>query len=102
MSEASANQLLAAYVVREFRDDYRDCAGTGQEKHSHLANCPTVDVHRYNAVNGLYGCDTGCDYVRFEAVIMCMCPGEWTVDYEFGTFGEIAYILEELERRERL
>lgn len=40
-----------------------------------------VDIDMYN---GTYGCDTGCDYVRFEV----HCPHCHRMIYQTGTFGE--------------
>lgn len=34
--------------------------------------------------NGTYGCDTGCDYVRFEVY----CPHCRRLNYQTGCFGE--------------
>lgn len=48
-----------------------------------------------DAYNGSYGCDTGCDYARFEAVITC--PHGEREQFEWGDFGEIGRILEEFE-----
>jgi hypothetical protein len=53
-----------------------------------------VTVEDPDALNGAHGCDTGCDYARFEAVIVC--PHGQREEFEWGQFGEIADILEEM------
>jgi hypothetical protein len=51
-----------------------------------LTLCPfcnhELDIKLYN---GTYGCDTGCDYVRFKV----NCPACGKMIYETGDFGEI-------------
>lgn len=42
-----------------------------------------VETEMYN---GTYGCDTGCDYIRFEV----RCPGCHRGIYSTGCFGEFA------------
>lgn len=50
------------------------------------------------AQDGSYVCDTGCDYVRFEAVIEC--PHGFSELVEWGEFGDLAGILEDLKKLE--
>lgn len=82
-----ANQLVRNYII----DSYRDA----NPKH-HLATCDQLAVEEMDARDGSYGCDTGCEYVRFEAVLTC--PHDEREEYEYGNFGELAYIIEDLER----
>ena len=59
--------------------------------------CPfcngVLDIEMFN---GSYGCDTGCDYVRFEVD----CPHCHKMVYQTGDFGEFDDTDEE-EYRER-
>jgi hypothetical protein len=84
-----ANELTARFILRTFREE---------EAGHHLATCPTARVVEQDASNGTYGCDTGCPYARLEAVIGCDC-GQRT-DFEYGDFGDIADMLEEIYREE--
>lgn len=81
--------LLRAHVADTYR---KDNAG------SHLARCPDLIVAEVDAYNSTYGCDTGCEYVRMEAVLTC--PHGERVEYEWGDFGELATVIEDLEARD--
>lgn len=82
-----ANRLVAAWILREFRSDGDD---------AHLRACPEAAVAEGEAFDSQYGCDTGCEYARWEAVITC--PHGVRAEFEYGEFGELAYIIEELEK----
>jgi hypothetical protein len=83
--------LLRGFVLDEYRKEGR---GLGE----HLTDCPDLVVAELDANDGTYGCQTGCDYVRFEAVLTC--PHGERTEWEWGDFGELAYIIEDLEARE--
>lgn len=85
---ASADELLKRYVM----DHYSD-----RGKNLHKTECGEVKV-QYTAEDGKYGCDTGCDYVRFEAVLSC--PHERDEIYQFGDFGELCDIIEGMGERD--
>lgn len=84
-----ANQLVAAWIVRRYRSD---------GKNEHLRGCSdaVVEVEGYD---GQYGCDTGCEYARLEATLTCR-HGDRDEDFEYGQFGELADLLEEIEAEE--
>jgi hypothetical protein len=82
------DELVARYILREYRDD-----NTG-----HLAECPETRVTDSDAQNGSYGCETGCAYARFEAVVDC--PHGQREEFAWGQFGELADILDDLTRLE--
>lgn len=84
-----ADEKVARFILREFRED----AETEAEKH--IASCPNVAVTHVEGQDGGYGCDTGCDYARLTAQVGCL--HEKSVEYEYGDFGEIALILEDIE-----
>jgi hypothetical protein len=84
-----ADEKVARFILREFRDN----AESDLERH--LASCPEVTVTHVEGENGTYGCDTGCDYARMTADIQC--PHMPAVEFEYGDFGEIAFILEDIE-----
>lgn len=88
MSERAA-ALLARWVLGQYRDQP---AGSGNQ---HLRACPQAVATDVDGGDGAYGCDTGCDYVRLEAVISC--PHGERDEYEYGDFGELAWIIEDLE-----
>jgi hypothetical protein len=81
----TADQLLRSYVLRKFKD--------AQPVGHHLRNCEEVTVE-FEAHEGSYGCDTGCEYVRFEARVVC--PHGAPVAYEFGEFGDLPGVIEDL------
>ncbi len=81
-----ANALVAAWIIRKYRTD-------GGNAHLRSCNSTTVAV---DGRDGTAGCDTGCDYVRLEATVTC--PHGQHDTYEYGTYGDIAMIVDELER----
>lgn len=91
MAGQAADALVARYILREFRSG----GPHGDETADHLAGCPEAVVTSPDASDGTYGCDTGCSYVTFEALIACP---HVTAPYEhsFGEFGELAWILEDI------
>lgn len=90
-----ADELVARYILRVYREQHARVDGTPT---THLAGCAEAQVTDPDAQNGTYGCDTGCDYYTLTATISC--PHGETEDYEYGDFGEIAYLIEDLERED--
>jgi hypothetical protein len=83
-----ANDLLLAFTLREFQSEH---AG------EHLGKCLTAYVSELDPCNGAYGCDTGCEYLRLEAVISCEC-GSQAQEFTYGEFGDIAGLVGNLIR----
>lgn len=86
----NANALVAAWIVRQYRED------GGNE---HLRTCPDMATAGVEGYDGQYGCETGCDYVRLEATIVCP-HGERDDDWLYGEFGELADIIRNIEANE--
>ena len=84
-----ADKKVLALVTRYARQDADNL---------HLRECPQLSVAYPRAWDGEYGCDTGCEYARLEAILTC--PHGETENFEYGTFGEIAWLLEDLERND--
>ena len=83
-TDYTADEKVAAYVLTKYRLDGRN---------AHLRGCRNVKVEYVVGSDGTYGCDTGCEYVSFEANLSC--PHDETENgYEWGTFGEMSYLLE--------
>jgi hypothetical protein len=89
VDDFTADQKVVRYVLIKFREQ---ASGTTEE---HLAACPETTVSDLDAANVGYGCDTGCDYTEFNAVIEC--PHSQKVSYTYGDFGDLAGILTEIE-----
>lgn len=96
------DELVNRYVMRTYRTENtkRERRGSYGEwvpkaEQPHLVACPEA-VADATAEDGVYGCETGCDYARFEATISC--PHGFSEQYEYGQFGELSYILEDLEK----
>lgn len=83
-SEDNANALVEKWIRGEYAKMFPD---------NHLNTCPDVVVS-YDGGDGVWGCETGCSYVRMEATLKC--PHEEGT-YGYGEFGDMADILEELE-----
>lgn len=84
-----ANAKVARYILEQFQEEPGDEPAAG-----HLAACDSVRVEDPDAQNGTYGCDTGCDYTRFTAVIAC--DHGQRHEFEYGEFGTLSDILWEL------
>ena len=89
-----ADELVARYILREYRREKTNSYGGTP----HLAECPEATVEHPQAEDGEYGCETGCEYVRMTATIRC--PHGESSNYEYGEFGQLAYIIEDLEREQ--
>lgn len=81
-----ANTLVSNWIVRGYRKN-----GGNQ----HLRGCDQAVVEVAGG-DSTYGCDTGCDYLRLDAVLTC--PHGERDEYEYGDFTELAFIIEDLER----
>ncbi len=99
-----ADVLIRAYVADLFRDAHRNtyprvaCIEAPEIPLAcgeHLPHCPELTVTHATAVDGVYGCDTGCEYVRFEADVSCP-HGERVEGWRWGEFGDLAMILEDI------
>lgn len=81
-----ADKKVARYILEQFKGEPGDDLAA-----QHLAACDSVRVTDPDAENGTYGCDTGCDYTRFEAVIVCDHGQRY--EFEYGEFGMLSDIL---------
>lgn len=77
-------EAVRGWVMSMYRQKFPD---------HHLSTCPQAQVS-FEAYDGTYGCDTGCEYARLEATISC--EHDTTFDYEYGEFGELAELLRDL------
>lgn len=100
--EAQANALVSRYILRKFREGIHSnleslvpsFRARVSEASEHLVDCPDLHVEEQDATDGVYGCDTGCEYARLEATLGC--SHGMTEDYEYGDFGELADMLREI------
>jgi hypothetical protein len=84
-----ADELLSRYLIRHYQDS--------GARNDHLRTCSEATVAPDpDYMDSTYGCDTGCEYVRLEATIVC--PHGESEDYEYGEFGDIAGLIQDLER----
>lgn len=86
---ARANEKVCRYILEQFKDD----PGTDPAA-KHLSACESIRVTDPDAQSGTYGCDTGCDYTRFEAVVACDHGLQY--EFEYGEFGMLGDIIEGL------
>lgn len=86
-----ADELVRRYVQRSFRQECK-------YSQPHLVECPDMIVVVDDAYDGEYGCDTGCEYVRFKATVSC--PHQAPTEYEFGEFNDLADIVKDMQRDE--
>lgn len=81
------DDLVQRYILRKYREGH---------PRTHLAKCDEIELVDPSAEDGYYGCDTGCEYFRFEATLRCS-HGE-SVEYEWGDFGMMADLFPALDR----
>lgn len=82
MMTTDADRLVERYILDEWLRDQ------GFNPH----RCDTLHVVDSDAEDGRYGCSTGCEYVRFSAVVACDHQGP--TYFQFGEFGNLAGIIE--------
>ncbi len=85
LTSPDADARVSAWVAEQYRADGMSNA--------HLRTCPDLAV-TYEGRDGVWGCDTGCEYWRFEATMTC--PHGEREEYEYGDFGTLADILDDL------
>lgn len=83
--------LIAWWIRRKFNGEGFDVGSSAQ----HLQECNFSALLHPEGTDGTYGCDTGCEYVRLTATFSCPHGEEY--EYEYGTFGELSWILEDIE-----
>lgn len=93
---ADADELVRRLILRRWHDwtGFRGAMSVPD----HLQSCTDITLADVEATNGLYGCDTGCEYARFEATITC-AHGE-SFEFEWGGFGDIDMYIGEMLRDE--
>lgn len=84
-TDLSADERVNGWLLAAYRTDSDD---------AHLADCPDATILHTEGADGLYGCDTGCEYVRLTCTVSC--PHGHQQDYTYGAFGELAAILEDV------
>lgn len=89
---ADAQHRLDTVVLDAFYDEYAAYRKPASVKH--LLACEDVACAVHGGGDGAYGCDTGCEYVRLDAVITCG-HGE-LFRYEYGGFGDIAELIDQM------
>lgn len=85
-----ADAVVAAWIMQQYRYNH----GPLTFESTHKGACPEATAQDVQGSDGTYGCDTGCDYARLEADITC--PHEPPESYKYGTFGELAWILDDI------
>jgi hypothetical protein len=91
---ARAMNLVRDYVLDRFRAEFRY---DRRDALAHLAQCPSTRANLTEAEDGSYGCETGCEYARFTALFNC--DHDHVFSYEYGEFGDLAMLIEDLEAR---
>ncbi len=103
----TADEALSEYIRRlivsgeiDHIEGWPIAGAQMQEVREHFKACPDLVVSASDGWSGSYGCDTGCEYARLEAVAQCGHHGPF--DVEHGWFGEFSDICDELDaiRRE--
>ncbi|MCW2904222.1 MAG: hypothetical protein JWO67_6487 [Streptosporangiaceae bacterium] len=94
-----ADELLSRYLLKEARRPQRPGLTSTSPAHyeipMHLLACPTTTAI-VAAEDGFYGCETGCEYLRFAVRLACTCPGVKTYLWEYGQFGELRDLIDDL------
>lgn len=91
--DEKVERLILAMFVEESKDS-PDWSHEG-----HLMRCPSLRVKDAGGRDGVYGCGTGCEYVRLTATLVCGHEG-FKSEFDYGSFGDLATLLEDLEEME--
>jgi len=92
------NAKVARYILDSFRSEWpgnRSNVFPGATDRPHLLDCGEATVDHLDGGDGFYGCDTGCEYIRLSATIRC--PHGEAQEYDYGLFGELSDILDDLD-----
>lgn len=92
-----ADALFERTILRKLRNDELD-GWPSDDPERHLRTCPAAAVEAVEGTNGTYGCDTGCEFARLEAVVRC--PHGVRADVEYGQFGMLADLIADMEAEE--
>lgn len=99
MPRTRADELLSQYLLKEARrpqwPGLTSTAPAHYEIPMHLLACPTTTA-LVAAEDSFYGCETGCEYLRFNVRLACACPGVKTYLWSYGEFGELSDLLDKL------
>lgn len=87
---AEANAKVKKWILNRYHENW-----SVRQGHPHLVDCPDAVVKDLDGENGIYGCDTGCEYARLTATIRCP-HGYVDDDWGYGEFGDLAGILDEI------
>jgi hypothetical protein len=90
-ADAKVRDYFRREVVLIYQTNNR---GNRADPAKHLSECPDLRTMNLNVYDGTYGCDTGCDYVRYEATVVC--PHGFSDEVEIGDFGELTYIVQDI------
>ncbi|MFG2676959.1 hypothetical protein [Streptomyces sp. NPDC048445] len=99
---AKADAIVSRYILRKFREETKtnmtsplpSFRAQVSDSAAHLVSCPDLHVVDQEAADGSYGCETGCEYARLEADLVC--SHGMREEYEYGDFGELADMLREI------
>jgi hypothetical protein len=80
---SKADAIVELYILDNWRGDHPD-----------HADCESLHVLNPDAFGGTYGCETGCDYVTFTAIVAC--EHRQPEEFQFGQFGELNDLIEDL------
>jgi len=90
-----ADELVRRHIMRQYRTDWEHgAAGWPPERNAHLADCAEAFIEQAE-VNGARWYDTGVTGTEFTAVITC--PHGVRHEFEFGQYGNLSEILEDMD-----
>lgn len=79
--------LVASWLMSKFREECHT--------DNHLRDCPEAKTVNPDGYDGVYGCDTGCEYTRLEVEINC--SHGYSENFHYGQFGDLDTLLYDLE-----
>lgn len=92
--EERVNQILTQGLLDNYKGvnnkPFRFYADTGLNKH--LLNCDEAFAELNEAHDGVYGCETGCDYYTLEGTISC--PHGYSEEYDASQFGSLDWVFD--------
>lgn len=82
-TDLKADEKVNLYILKLTKED------------RNVHTCEETTVIHLVGSDGEYGCDTGCEYARLEAYLVCPHNPEG-IKFEYGEFGNLNDILEDI------
>lgn len=95
-----ADATLNEYIRRMIVSGEDPLDWSLDQESRHLEQCPEIVVTAGEGHDGVYGCDTGCEYLRIEAKVTCPHVGV-SATFEYSGFNSMDLVFYEMDQIRR-